>query len=756
MKGIIAKFKNFMKNHFYVFALLLLALFFFQNIISADRIMKNIHYINDVTFYSYNMKESLKHGQLPLWTPYFYSGRPLFSQPEYYFIDINLFLILLTGNIYLAMNFAAVSHLFIAGIGMYFLVNFLIENKRAAFVSALIYMFNGYVHTFVVGGNIMIIEGYSLIPFIFLFTVKALKEKEFISYAIIAGVFAALLIFVGGVIFIPYIFLMMLVYSLIYAFDNNMNGMWKKAIKLLIVGLLIAIIQFGISAIKLLPDLEFTKLSNRGEGLPYQEYLGEPVKLANFIFLFATNVFASGSTISAAIGVAGFALLILGLSRFKNRIVLFSAVIILLSLLISSDSFLTRMLYNAPVFNQTRHVERSVFLFAFASSILAGFGFLKLESLAEGYKKIGKNIVLSIITIAIISELILLQDFPQSSNVVKPTDIPILDYMGKDRQQFRTMNLALSTYVGASGYNYYSQLGVSEIKGGAGIWFDDYMEYLSVAQNAPAKFWAMLNNKYVISDKKISIENLSYIEKFRGCEDCHIWEAYGPYLYKNELFLPRYYLVPNSIFVVGDNKEAKRIAYTFMLGNFDPSNTALIGGTKIEDYETASLNKFDYIFLLKDSAGQNDIGKLRAYAANGGVIVPDILNGKNSVSGDEVVGILNRTGNYTELNFAEYTNSRVIINLNGGRGWLVASERFAYFPGWKASINGKNIEIFKADNAVSAVYLDGEYGKLVFEYMPDSYRYGKWISIASVLIITGLFGYPAYHKKSKQGDKNQA
>src|SRR3989338_1583594 len=203
MKGIISKLKSFMKNHFYVFALLLLALFFFHNIISSDKIMKNIHYINDVTFYSYNMKESLKNNQLPLWTPYFYSGRPLFSQPEYYFIDINLFLILLTGNIYLAMNFAAISHLFIAGISMYFLINFLIENKKAAFVSALLYMFNGYVHTFVVNGNIMIIEGYSLIPFIFLFILKALKDRNFIFNSIIAGMFAALLIFVGGVIFFP-------------------------------------------------------------------------------------------------------------------------------------------------------------------------------------------------------------------------------------------------------------------------------------------------------------------------------------------------------------------------------------------------------------------------------------------------------------------------------------------------------------------------------------------------------------------------
>src|SRR3989344_5498487 len=94
----IVNIKDLARKHFYIFLLLFLALLFFHNIIGYGKIMSNIHYINDVTFYSYNMKESLKDNSLPLWTPYFYSGRPLFAQPEYHFIDINFFLLLLTGN----------------------------------------------------------------------------------------------------------------------------------------------------------------------------------------------------------------------------------------------------------------------------------------------------------------------------------------------------------------------------------------------------------------------------------------------------------------------------------------------------------------------------------------------------------------------------------------------------------------------------------------------------------------------------------
>src|SRR3989338_4420256 len=169
VKELLSKAKVFVREHYLVLILLLLSLSFFYSIISSDKTLNNVHYINDVTFYSYNMKKALSEGTLPLWTPYYYSGRPLFAQPEYHFIDMNFLLIFLTGNIYFAMNFSVIFHLFLAGLGMYFLVHYLSDNKKAAFISALVFMFNGFLHVFIVRGNIMVMEGYSLIPLILLF-----------------------------------------------------------------------------------------------------------------------------------------------------------------------------------------------------------------------------------------------------------------------------------------------------------------------------------------------------------------------------------------------------------------------------------------------------------------------------------------------------------------------------------------------------------------------------------------------------------
>ncbi len=717
--------------------------------------MDNIHYISDVTFYSNNMKEAItKHKTLPLWTPYYYSGRPLFAQPEYHFIDFNLLLILLTGNIILAMNLSVIIHLFLAGVGMYFLVLFLINSKKAAFISALIYMFNGFVHTFVVPGNIMIIEGYSLIPFIFLFTVKALKNKDLIFNSIMAGIFTAFLIFVGGVIFIPYILLLIAIYSIIYIIDKNA---FNRILKLIIVGILISAIALGVSAIKLLPGVEFVKLSNRGTGIPYQEYLGEPIKLNNFGSAFISNVFLKGEHISTAIGIAGFLLLIFGISRFKNKTVLFSSIVILLSLLLSHETFLTKLFFNIPVFNQVRHVERSIFMFAFAASILAGFGFIKIESLTDKYKKFNKNILFSIIIVLLLLELFMLQPFPQSANVWKANDIPILDYISKDQSKFRVINLALNDLIGASGYNYYSQLGIDDLKGGSGIWFNDYINFLSIAQYSPAKLWGILNAKYVIHNQNVSIEGLSLVGKFKECiENCEVGNAFGPFLYKNEKFLPRYYITPNSALVVGDASQAKQLIYSLIVQSSEPKNIVFLQDETINDYSIDFLAKFDYTFLVSGAVDSSSIEKLKAFKSKGGIVIPDILNEKNSITNEDLALISNSTkGILKEIKIGEFSHNKVTLELNGEKGWLVASERFAYFPGWTASINDNKVKIFGANNAVSAVYLNGQKGKLVFEYKPNSYKNGKTISIIAIIIIIAYFCYFIYKKKSS-GDENKA
>ena len=732
----------------FIAALFALSLFYLNSVLHKGVILDNIHYINDLAFVSYNTKEALKNNELPLWTPYFYSGHPLLAIPENYMLDLNFLLIYLFRDIYLAMNFALIFYFFIAGLGMYMLVNDIIGSKKAGFAAAAIYMFNGFVHSFVISGHINILAGYALIPFIFLFAHKALNTREWLFYSLLAGIFFALQIFSGSMIFFFYTALLVLFYFAFNLIGRNFTGTLAKSV---LVGLVILIAALSLASMKLLPVLEFTKMSSRAVNVSFQEFLGYPIDFRDIARIIITNAGYSG--LSAAAGITGFMLIIYGLSEYKKRIVVFSFAIIVFSLLFASGTFVADVMHKIPGFDKLRHVERALVLFVFAASILSAHGLTALSGRLKKYHAYAKheNLFFAGVAFLILLELLLLQSVPLAAKIVQPEDVEVLAHMKNDASVFRTINLAQKEVVGAAGYNYYAQEGISEAKGGGGIWVNDYVTFVGIAQRAPsAKLFGILNVKYIVSDRKLEADNMTLVSRFRQCMECAVWNAFGPYLYRNGLFLPRFYTVPNSILVVGDNAASRQLIYGLMFQNFEPKNTVLIEGTKINDYDMEFLKQFSIIFLVRGSVDQESTGKLKEYADGGGIIVPDILNGQNTVSGDDIRMIFNRTaGNYTEIDIDEYSGSKVVLNVNGQKGWLVASERFAYFPGWTAGIDGKGIEMLKADNVISAVYLNGEHGKLAFEYKPDSYRTGKLISAWAFILVLGCFAWLFYRRKFK-------
>lgn len=735
-------------------ALAFLALFFLNQILHKGVIPDNVHYINDLAFVSYNLKESLENGQFPLWTPYFYAGHPLLAIPENYMLDLNFLFVLLFRNVYAAMNLALLSYLFLSGLGMYLLMSNLTESRKAAFISAIIYMFNGFMHSFIMQGHLNLLEGYALIPFIFLFAHMALRSREWVFYGILAGIFFALQILAGSMILFFYTALIVAVY---FAFSLAGRNFVKALMKCVFVGVIIAAVAFSLSAVKLLPVLEFTEMSSRASNVSFREFLGNPIGLKDFFGITLTNFGYSG--ITAALGVIGFILMVCGLIGYKKRIVVFSFALLVFSLLFASGAFVADIMYKLPGFDKLRHVERALVIFVFAGSMLASYGYVLLSEKLKKFNAYVKyeKLIFAAFVFLILLEVLLLQRVPMPAKITEPDDIKLLEYMGNDNSTFRSMNIALSDIIGAAGYNYYAQKGISEIKGGGGIWVNDYVGFVAVAQQSlSSKVLGMANVKYVVSGKRLEAGNLTLVERFDMCYECSLRDAFGPYLYRNEHFLPRYYAVPNSIFVVGDDALAGQLIYSFMFQNWKPENTVLVKGAKINDYSPDFLEKFDVIFLAKDSVDENSIPKLRDYLNRGGILVPNILKGQNSVAAEDVISIFSRAeGNYSEIKISEYTSNRVVLELNGEKGWMFASERFAHFPGWKAAINNKKLDIYKANNVMSAVYLEGDNGKLVFEYRPNSYGRGKLISVIALAFILAYFGYFAHKKFKGKKEINQ-
>jgi hypothetical protein len=754
-KELISKPKDVMKKHFYILILLLITLIFFSGILSSSKILKNIHYVNDMTFQSENMGKYLHAGSFPLWTPYFYSGQPFMAIPEHYLFDLNFLYIFLFRNIFLSMNLAAISYFFLAGLGMYLLAYEITRKQNAAFIASLIFMFNGFMQKFIIHGHLNILESYALMPFVFLFVYRALHKKSWLNNAIIAALFFSMMIYAGGIIFFLYTGLLIALYMAWNLISGNFK---KKIVKTILVSAVVGILLLGLSALKLLPVLEFTGMSSRSAGVNYQEFLGEPISLSN---LWTPLVDLSFSTrVSGAIGITSLILLLFGLLSFRKKIIVFSVLLIVLSVLLAAGTFVAEFFYNLPGFGQMRHIERALVIFVFAVPLIAAHGFNNLVSTIKKYRKnIKEWVVFSVVLVILAIELIVsLQIFPESVEVVKPQDIPIVEEISKDKGIFRVATYSLSTAVGASGYNYYTQLGIPEIKGGGGIWINDYVQYLAIAQQyAPSKMFGILNGKYIISDKKIDDPGLSLKGEFQDCRECFVWEAYGPYLYENKNAVPRAFIVKNSVLLLGNDEGKLEFSYNLLISDLDPLSTVLIQDkNSVDDYNIDELMKFNSIILLEGSVTQNDIPKLQQYVNKGGKILPDLLKGEDSMTQQEIADVLSPDIPNKELELKEISVNEFSIDLNGEEGWLVSSERFAQFPGWKATINGKELKLYKADNVITSVFLQGEKGKLTFKYYPDSFKKGKIITTATILVLLIYLFYIAYSKmknhKNQKGD----
>jgi uncharacterized membrane protein YfhO len=68
----------------------------------------------------------------------------------------------------------------------------------------------------------------------------------------------------------------------------------------------------------------------------------------------------------------------------------------------------------------------------------------------------------------------------------------------------------------------------------------------------------------------------------------------------------------------------------------------------------------------------------------------------------------------------------------------------SYYPGWKATLDGRPVEIFRANYLSQGVVVPQGVHRVVFDYQPESFRYGAIISvlsIAGILVMWAVAGY---------------
>jgi hypothetical protein len=85
-----------------------------------------------------------------------------------------------------------------------------------------------------------------------------------------------------------------------------------------------------------------------------------------------------------------------------------------------------------------------------------------------------------------------------------------------------------------------------------------------------------------------------------------------------------------------------------------------------------------------------------------------------------------------------YTSSRVVIKTHlQHNGFLVLGD--PYFPGWKAFVDGKEKKIYLTNLLVRSVFLDRGDHTVEFCYQPISYKLGAWLTLMGIGGVAAIF-----------------
>jgi hypothetical protein len=227
-------------------------------------------------------RECFWRGELPLWTPLSYCGLPFLAQWNTMTLyPLSLFYLLLPLS--WSLGVFCLGHLFLGGLGMYFLAHRWTQNRLAASVAGLAFAFNAVLLHSLMWPNNM--AGFGWMPWVVLAVERAWREG---GRRIILAALAGTMQMLSGapeVILLTWLFL-----GALWVADrsaefippqrgNAAGSRVKSALRFLLVVALI----IGLTAAQMLPFLDLLRASQRHEGFSDSTWAMPVWGWANFL-----------------------------------------------------------------------------------------------------------------------------------------------------------------------------------------------------------------------------------------------------------------------------------------------------------------------------------------------------------------------------------------------------------------------------------------------------------------------------------------
>src|SRR3989344_186571 len=658
------------------------------------------------------LSKDLKNFQLPILEDSIGHAYPLLAEgliAPFYLPNLIIFGLL---PFEVAIPLSYVTAFLLAAIGMYFLLKNLGFHDNSAVIGSMSYSFSASFILHV--QHINYIQAAALIPLICLMYLKLLKTYE-LKYLVVLAFLISQQIFAGFIQITVYMIFALFILGITYIFLN------KLSIRKFIVSAFFFItLSLGLSAIQLLPSYELIKSSTRTEGLSADYILSSfPLKPKNLLSLI--NPFINGKASNGTyndpnfsktgifwentsyIGFIPFLLALISLlelrKKKRNQFYIPILAVALTSVLLALGKYSPlHILFSFPPLNFFRVPARFLLLAQFAFAILSAFGLkIILENLRSNIKILVVSLIILISTVDIFWRWFYYNPIESFNSILKKPTLASKIVDSKDYriyslgqyEQWNSVFLDRGWENSEQDYIFFR----NSLDQNLNMLYD--IDQFAFFETLPTRRYLTLtgfiNSGIKIGENSISLDdksadllgfyNVKYLTGTKPIDNSKYKQIAN--IEKNNKF---YYLF--------EGKETKQIAEAF------------------QNYKTVTFPS-EYENVLKEADLKNTI----------------ILEGKPNVnfeplSEKPILSLIEKKDGYYK--FRTNSTSNFIFSL-----------KTAYFPGWKASIDGEKTTIYPANIDSLAIILSEGNHLVEFSYESKSLKIGFLITIFS--LITSLF-----------------
>ncbi|MFH1786602.1 MAG: YfhO family protein [archaeon] len=721
-------------------------------------------------------------GEFPKWNPYVFSGEPFIGNAQLGFFFPTMLLYLFLGSDR-AFGFVFLIGIFLAGAFTYLFMKRISKDRFASLVSAIVFMFSGVMLEKVSRGHPPIIDAIAVFPLIFLFA-DIFFERRDLKSASALGIALGVQMLAGFPVITVYTLLALALYYGYLSISGKPT--LKSELQRIPLNLLPLIIMAGLSAVVILPGLEFLLNSHRSMGMSFLAST-RPFSILNLSHLLMPELLGTllnetcflGAILCGAnlyVGVLPLILALAGALASKDRRPRFFAFLAGFSFLyyIARFPFQYFFYYVIPILRIFRGADWIMFLFAFSVSVLAGFGArtLTLSLNTKDRALMGRLYKLTLLVAAasilasagilalkgsILSagRHMVLAQYAQYASI--PGYVPLYSieaYLAKVPLVYSqilnsilvfSLLAALSAAlmhlsIGKTGKRFVLVFIIAILLIDVFLLWPKYIQMAGTdalfGPNDVTEFISADNSTFrvlsLVDDQDLGILTQQRTSRFG------IYKARG----YNPVVLGRYSEYLDTMFGRNAtyNPSIKQIHYP-VLANL--LNAKYIATTEdLTGYELAysgSLNLYDNIGFLP-----------RAFVAHKSRVLPKgealaALTSKEFNPTAEVILETGKSESFTDspsiVSIVSYSPDYVELSVStGSPGYLVLLD--TNYPGWRATVNGKPAPVLYADYAFRAVRVDSGESRVAFEYQPAPYRIGLSLTAFTIALAILLLLLP--------------